>query len=257
MTTRDTTPPGAPIWVDIMTPDAEVTRSFYGDLFGWTAEKPDAGFGGYFNFTRDGVRVAGGMQNDGQSGATNAWTVYLATADARATIDKVEANGGQVTMPPMQVGDLGTMGALLDPGQAYVGIWQPGSHKGIQVFGEAGHPAWFELHTQAYDAVRPFYREVFGWDIHVVSDVPEFRYATFGQGEDQHAGIMDDSVFGDAAPPAHWSVYFGVTDTDKAVARVQELGGSIIRGADDSPYGRLAEVADPTGVQFRLVDGVE
>ena len=35
------------------------------------------------------------------------------------------------------------------------------------------------------------HREVFGWDTHAMSDTPEFRYTTLGEGESQLAGIMD------------------------------------------------------------------
>lgn len=47
--------------------------------------------------------------------------------------------------------------------------------------------------------------------------------------------------------------YFAVDDTDAAVATVQRLGGRVVQPAEDSPYGRLAEVADPTGALFKLV----
>ena len=56
------------------------TQEFYGRLFGWTVEDPGEEYGGYFNFLKDGVRVAGGMRNDGESGVPDLWSVYLATA---------------------------------------------------------------------------------------------------------------------------------------------------------------------------------
>ena len=97
-----------------------------------------------------------------------------------------------------------------------------------------------------------FYRDVFGWDTHVVSDTDDFRYTTLGEGEGQLAGIMDDSPHpGDV--PAHWAVYFAVSDADATIERIQELGGSVVQPAEDTPYGRLATVADPTGTQLRLV----
>jgi len=42
-------------------------------------------------------------------------------------------------------------------------------------------------------------------------------------------------------------------DADAAVARVESLGGSVVRAPEDTPYGRLATVADPAGAQFKLV----
>jgi predicted enzyme related to lactoylglutathione lyase len=52
MPTRDTAPIGAPCWVDLMTSDTERSRTFYCQLFGWTAEDPAEEFGGYFNWVR-------------------------------------------------------------------------------------------------------------------------------------------------------------------------------------------------------------
>ena len=153
----------------------------------------------------------------------------------------------------MVVGDLGTMAVVTDSGGAGIGLWQPGLHKGFGVFGEAGTPSWFELHTRDYPAAVGFYRDVFGWDTHVVSDSPEFRYTTMRDGEAWLAGIMDASGFLPEGAPASWSVYFGVADTDAALATVASLGGSVLMAAEDTPYGRLATAADPAGAQFKLV----
>ena len=153
----------------------------------------------------------------------------------------------------MDVMQLGTMALVTDAGGAAIGIWQPGLHRGFGVHGEPGAPTWFELFTRDYDASVEFYRQVFKWDAHVAGDTPEFRYTTLGEGESQLAGIMDASAFLPEGVPAHWSIYFGVEDADAALAKITELGGSIVRPAEDTPYGRLAEVADPTGARFKLI----
>ena len=253
MPIRDTAVVGAPSWVDLMTSDTERSRTFYCQLFGWTAEEPAEKFGGYFNFTKDGVRVAGCMVSWPGSEVPDVWSVYLATDDARKTADAAVANGGQVLVPAMDVADLGTMAVVSDVGGAGIGVWQPGLHQGLGVLGGSGAPSWFELHTRDYQAAVAFYREVFGWETHVVGDAPEFRYTTLKHGEDWLAGIMDASGFLPDGVPAHWSVYFGVTDTDAALARIVDLGGLIVMPAEDTPYGRLAAAADPTGAQFKLV----
>jgi predicted enzyme related to lactoylglutathione lyase len=255
MPKRDEAPIGAPCWVDLFTSDTDKIRAFYGELFGWTSEEAGEEYGGYINFSKDGVRVAGCMRNDGQSDTPDVWSIYLATDDAKATVDSAAANGGQVIVPAMDVGELGTMAVVTDAGQAAIGIWQPGLHKGFGVFGEAGTPAWFELHTRDYDASVKFYRDVFKWDTHVTGDTPEFRYTTLGEGDGQLAGIMDATAFLPEGVPAHWSIYFGAEDTDAALARIVDLGGAIVRPAEDTPYGRLAQAADPTGALFKLVAG--
>jgi hypothetical protein len=252
---RESAPLGAPCWIDLFSSDTDRSREFYGHLFGWTSESAGEEYGGYINFSKDGHQVAGCMRNDGSTGTPDVWSVYLAVADAEATVAAAAANGAQVIVPAMPVMALGSMAVLVDTGQAAVGIWQPGLHKGFALMAEAGAPSWFELHTRDYDAAVKFYRDVFNWDTHVMSDTPEFRYTTFGEGDAALAGIMDASAFLPEGVPANWQIYFGVDDTDAALAQIVALGGSILMGAADSPYGRLAQAADPTGAVFKIVAG--
>jgi hypothetical protein len=44
-----------------------------------------------------------------------------------------------------------------------------------------------------------------------------------------------------------------VADTDAALAKVTELGGTVLAPGIDTPYGRLAAAADPAGAPFKLV----
>jgi predicted enzyme related to lactoylglutathione lyase len=252
MPARESAPAGAPCWVDLMTSDPGRSREFYTQLFGWTAEEPNAQFGGYFNFAKDGVRVAGCMGSEPGSGMPDAWSVYLAVDDAAKTLEAAAGHGGQIVVPAMQVGDLGTMAVITDNGGAAIGLWQPGLHKGFGLLAEPGTPGWFELHTRDYPASVSFYRDVFGWDTQVAGDTPEFRYTVMVRGDEQLAGIMDASGFLAAGDPARWSVYFAVADTDATLATVTRLGGTVASPAQDTPYGRLAEAADPAGARFKL-----
>jgi uncharacterized protein len=243
---------GAPCWIDLYSSDTDKATAFYGGLFGWKAEPPQEEFGGYVAFTKDGKHVAGCMKNEGELGYPDAWGVHLMTDDAEKTAKETATHGGTVEMGPMVVGENGSSAMIKDPGGAIVGAWQPNQNKGFEVTGEPGTPAWFELHTRNYDKVVDFYREVFAWDAHVMSDTEEFRYTTLGEGDNALAGIMDDSLLpGD--DQSQWAVYFSVADADAAVARAVELGGTIVGAPEDTPYGRIAKVADSTGTVFRLV----
>lgn len=252
MPKRDEAPIGAPCWVDLMTSDPEKSRAFYGDLFGWTWEDPGPDYGGYFNFVKDGEMIAGGMRNPGDL-PFDVWSVYLAVKDARETTDAAVANGGTVMVPAMEVQALGTMGVVTDPSGATIGLWQPGEHRGMGIVREPGTPAWFELHTTDYPAAVSFYEKVFHWPLHTMGDTDEFRYTTYGDADNQEAGIMDASSFLPDGVPSHWSIYFAVDKTDAALARIVELGGQVVTKAEDTPYGRLATATDVTGAMFKLV----
>jgi len=254
MPKRDVTPNGAPIWIDLVSSDTAKSRAFYGELFGWEFGEAQEQFGGYTNATKDGLPIAGLMNKTPEMGEIpDLWSVYLCTDDIKQVADDVPTNGGTVSVPPMDVADLGTMAVLADAGGAMIGAWQPGEHKGFGLLEEPGTPSWFELHTRDYDASVRFYEKVFGWETFVVADAPEFRYTTRADGPGgMLAGVMDAAAFLPEGVPAHWSIYFEVDDVDAALARTVELGGSIIRPGEDTPYGRLAQAADSTGALFKL-----
>ena len=52
--------------------------------------------------------------------------------------------------------------------------------------------------------------------------------------------------------PSFWQVYITVDDVRATVTRVEELGGKILMGGEDTPYGTLATVTDPFGAVFAL-----
>lgn len=252
MPARTTTLSGAPCWIDLFSSDVPTAKEFYGGLFGWTAEDSGPEYGGYVTFSKNGAVVAGCMANDGAQGAPDMWTTYFAVDDVAATVAAAAEHGGEVYLEGMDVPQMGVMAMLGDPGGATLGLWKATGHAGFGIVDEPGAPAWFELHTRAYDESVAFYEHVLDWATDVASDEPTFRYTTLGKGDEQAAGIMDASGFLPEGMPARWSIYFGTDDVDASVARAIELGGSVVDAAEDTPYGRLATVADPTGTPLKL-----
>lgn len=250
-----TRPMGAPCWLSLGTSDAGRAREFYGGLFGWTAGEPAEQFGGYFMFMRDGVPVAGAMQVvPGMPGGDgpDAWVVYLSAADAKAVIDNGLARGGTLIEGPTEIADLGVEAVLTDSAGARVGAWQAKAFPGCTVFAEPGTPYYFELLTRDYATAVEYYTEVFGWRAEVASDTPEFRLTALRDGEQTIAGIMDGAGFLPPAQAPAWTVYIRVSDTDATLKRAAELGGTVTAPAYDTPYGRLAGIADPTGAGFKI-----
>ncbi|HWA65790.1 MAG TPA: VOC family protein [Mycobacteriales bacterium] len=244
---------GIPCWMDMMTSDEAKTREFYSELFGWTAAEGAPEFGGYFMFLRHDVPVAGAAPLQPGMEADETWKVYLAVEDARKTLAVATASGGAEVTPAMDIADLGTMAIISDAAGAKVGMWQAGTFAGITVRGEVGAQAWFELHTLAYDENVAFYRDVFGWDAHSMSDTEEFRYTTLGEGDGAVAGINDSAIHAGPDFRSEWGVYIAVDDTDATLAKAVALGGSQVQPPRDSPYGRLAEIADATGCRIKLM----
>ncbi len=253
MTIRSKAPAGAPCWADLWTSDVEESRRFYSRLFDWEAQEPDPTYGGYFMFTRQGSPIAGAMGSMGDQQADDTWKPYLCAEDMTASLEKVQAAGGQVIVPAMPVGELGVQAVVQDPTGAVVGLWQPGAFQGFAVLGEHGSPSWFELHTADHPRAVAFYRDVLDVELQPVADTDDFRYWTFRSPgtEDDAGGIMDSRAW--VAPgAAAWSIYWEVDDVDAALDRVKELGGTVVHGRDDTPWGPMAEATDPAGARFKL-----
>ena len=244
-------PPGAPCWVDIGVPDVAAAREFYGRVFGWSfAGGDDPQFGGYLTCEAGGGQAAGmGPQQDPSDRPR--WTTYFATADADATAAAVTGNGGSVVAGPFDVGPMGRMAIAVDPQGVPFGLWQAGMHLGTTVPGEHGAPVWTEAHLPDTEAGRDFYGAVFGWSFTPLPD--ETDYQMFGPGGPEGWGGIARTGDMPGADSPRWLTYFAVDDTDAAVTAVQAGEGAVLAPATDTPYGRLAVLADPWGAEFAVM----
>lgn len=253
---------GGPIWIGLTTHDVDGAIEFYTELFGWEFPEGNPEFGGYRVVLKNGLPVAGAMTSlSGPEGPTEEpqaptnWTVYLRTRDIAASTEAAAAHGATVLLPPMPVGDMGTMAVIADPAGAVVGLWQPGSFDGLEICATVGAPVWFESMSKDYDSAQVFYRDALSWDVHTMPDDGSgFRYLTHGTGETTAAGLCDaQGVIAEDAD-SYWRVYFGVADLDASIAQIKSLGGALLDGPADSPWGRLATVEDPQGASFQIME---
>jgi predicted enzyme related to lactoylglutathione lyase len=180
------------------------------------------------------------------------WATYVAVASADDAAEKVAAAGGQVLLPPMDVLDVGRMAVFVDPVGAVFSVWQAGTHPGAQLVNEPGTWSWCELLTTDVAASKAFYGAVFGWTSNTVA-AGDGEYTEWQIDGRSIAGMMQKPPTLPAEVPPHWAVYFAVTDTDAAVARVAELGGSVLMPPLDIEPGRFAVVADPYGAPFNVI----
>ncbi|WP_167103475.1 VOC family protein [Mycobacterium sp. DL592] len=254
-----TAPIGAPIWFDLMSSDPARAAEFYHQIFGWELEgPPQPEFGGYQNFTLHGKRVAGLSPHMEEAGPPNIWGIYLHTSDGNATVVAAEAAGGKVMVPPMPVGELGSMMVVVDPAGAVVGFWQPGTHPGFAEWGVHGAPYWFECQSKDYEASLQFYRSVLNTRIEEIGTggdpdaVGPDRYGQVFAGESAYSGIMDSVKLMPEEVPSFWQVYVHVDDVAATVKQTEALGGQLLMPVEDTPYGTLAAIKDPLGALICL-----
>jgi predicted enzyme related to lactoylglutathione lyase len=254
MSERESYEPGTPSWVDLSSPDVDASKQFYGALFGWEAQDagPQDETGGYAMFTLRGLNVAG-IGRIMMEGQPTVWSTYVSTDDADAAVARAIEAGGSAMVEPMPVMDAGRMAFLMHPAGGVVGLWEPARHTGAQLVNEPGAFTWNEFHARDVAGATAFYTAVFGWTADEL-DMGGSNYTMFTVGDARIAGLMGMMPGTPDEVPPNWLTYFAVADCDATVAKVTELGGSVMApGMDIEGIGRIAIVADPHGAVFGVV----
>ncbi|MGV9255600.1 VOC family protein [Streptomyces sp. NPDC003697] len=115
----------------------------------------------------------------------------------------------------------------------------------------SGAPCWVSLTSRDLEATEDFYRAVLGWQWRTARLGDRFRIA-LSDGTPV-AGIAAVASMWHMA--VAWTPYFAVPDADRAVARVQERGGTVAVGPLSFPPGRAALLADRDGATFGIWEG--
>lgn len=249
--------PGVFNWVDLMSPDVDAAKEFYGAVFGWEMKDQYDADGNriYVMCSLRGRTVAGiGGQTDQMQGAPPMWNSYVATDDIDTTTDLVEPAGGAVLMQPMDIFTSGRMAIYSAPDGAVISAWQPGDHIGAELVNEHGAWIWTELLTRDVAAAEPFYEQVFGWtyDEQDMGEGGTYHLATAD--DRQMAGIMQMPTDMPDEVPNHWVVYFATAEIQTTIDRCTDNGGQLVWGPEAMPdVGTMATIHDPQGGSFSLM----
>jgi uncharacterized protein len=243
---------GRPIWIDLTSSDPAASRDFYAKALGWQSEvTPDPQYGGYA-IARSGGKDVAGIGPKMMAEAPSTWSVYVGTDDVTGLAARVQAAGGTVVAPPMQVGDAGRMAIFADPAGAFFGAWEPGLMAGF-VPGAPNGFTWAELNARGFEQAARFYGNVFGWTARsfpVGEGGP--TYTQFLLWSDPVAGGLEMHPQSPAGVPSHWRVYFAVDDADATYQRAIAAGAKEMLAPQDFPGGRVAILTDPQGAAFTV-----
>lgn len=251
--------PGTPCWASLLVHELAESQEFYHELFGWEFSSGPRQPGPYVRATVEGHQVAGLGEITPGRRLRVAWLPYMASDDVDATADLIRERGGTVAVGPLDTEDAGRMAIAADTVGANFGVWRTAPHAGLRpaTAEVPGAPVWYELVTRDSSVAGHFYPGVFGYEARPSSEgedpVAPSDYLTLHLGGMPVAGIhgAGRELPRDRGP--YWKTYFAVADTDAAVRRVGQLGGKVVHEPNDSPYGRVATVADREEAQFSVI----
>ena len=120
---------------------------------------------------------------------------------------------------------------------------------------ETGAFIWYELMTPDADGAKAFYDAVVGWS--VGEGAAEFNgYRMINRSDGGFAGgvlPLTAEMHQHIGRPI-WLGYIYVPDVDRALNKIESLGGTALMPATDIPdVGRIAMVADPQGNPFYVM----
>jgi predicted enzyme related to lactoylglutathione lyase len=246
---------GSFLWYDLMTPDPEGAKAFYGKVMHWGTEVFEGGPKPYDMWTRDGRPIGGLMELPDEAAAAGApphWLAYIGTPDVDGTTERAAELGATVLVPPQEIPDVGRFSVISDPDGAVFATFCPdqeGSpHPGTPLEGDF---SWHELMTADFAKGFDFYSDLFGWSVVEDMDMGDYGiYRIYGGEGPPLGGIMTRPP---DMPVAAWLFYVSVGDLDAALDRVREGGGMVVNGPEDVPGGdRVAQCRDPQGAMFAL-----
>jgi uncharacterized protein len=251
------------IWYELLTSDADAAGQFYADVVGWISrpgDQPgmdyrffhsdpamgkDSGVGGYMTITP-------GMAT---GGARPGWISYVAVDDVDAACATAKANGGAVSMGPMDLEGVGRMAMIADPEGLPIYVMRGASDEPSHSFAKhaprVGHGAWNELASADQRAAWAYYGALFGWAKGGDMDMGPLGKYEFIDNQGMIGAIMPTMP---DLPEPGWTTYFRVPDIDRAAEAVTEGGGAILQPPIEIPGGDFSLVAaDPQGARFGLV----
>jgi hypothetical protein len=247
--------PGNFCWVELGTTNAAAVKPFYKELFGWDYVDGPGGPDMIYTMIKLNGKDVGGLYEMPADmlaqGIEAHWLSYVLVANVDDATAQAVSAGGVVMKEPFDVATAGRMSVLQDSTGAVFAIWQPKEHQGIGVRGDTGSLCWNELATRDTQKAADFYSTLFGWSREAFPGPVE--YTVFKNGDQGIAGMYKITSEMGTVPP-HWLVYFAVSDCDAVVQKATDLGGRVIKPAEDIPtIGRFAILGDPAAAVFAII----
>jgi len=234
---------GKVVWHDLVTPNLDGAKSFYGGLFGWTFDDASDDY----TVVKNGGRLIGGMAQLQSADYSSYWLPLMSVGDVDRAVDATVAAGGDRLVKSFNVPGRGRVGVLKDPRGAAFGVVKTTQGDPVDRIPAAGDWWWNEVWTDDVEASGGFYQETFGYDLKEET-VAGVEHALLTTGAVPRVGLVKKS---DPKIPNVWVAYVRVADVEATVSKARTLGGTVLLAPTaEVRNGTVAIIADPHGAGF-------
>jgi uncharacterized protein len=246
---------GKVVWADLVTPDLEGAKRFYGGLFGWTF-RGVPGDPNYVLALLDGEPVAGLFQKALPAGQSRqpVWLTFLAVRDVDAAQQGALQHGGKVLSKAHYYPRRGRQAVLADPDGAVFAVLAAEGGDPPDYLAAPGEWIWSSLLVADPEQETAFYKSLFGYDVYDLASEGDAQHYILSSDDYARAGLNALPADSMRRHP-HWLNFVRVTDAADTAKKAVALGGRmLVEPRVDRHGGHLAVVADPSGAPFGVME---
>lgn len=228
------------LWHDLVTPNLEVSKTFYGELFGWTFE--DQNFKGFsYTLIKSNTETIGGMIEI-SSAKSSVWitSMIVSPKEMRVKIKLALDAGCKLATNPLKIAGRGKQVIFESPqGEEFALITEtPASIN--------NDSDWMgiELWSDNPEKSAKLYENTFG--VTTAESLYEKKpYWIFKKGKNDVAGMIKNPI---TNQKSQWVPYLKNTNPSQITSNVEKLGGFVIvKPSENIRNGKLGIFQDPNG----------
>lgn len=246
----DTSRAAQNLWHDLITPDLEASKAFYGDLLGWTFS--DTNFKGllYTTIYNDGNVIGGMIEIKSAKNATWISALALDNASLSKRIKAVVASGAKAVLPPIKLPGRGKQVVFEGPsGEEFSLISDNEFTAQLDASSKNGNWIGMELWADNPAQASTFYDNAFAVST-TKSTYDNKPYWTFNAGDKIVAGMLQNPITNQGS---QWVPYIQQNDISAMLPALKKSGANILMNPNKNiRAGKIGIFQDPQGAIFAL-----
>lgn len=232
---------GEIVWYNLVTPNIEESKQFYGSIFDWTFQDIKLKGQKFVIIKHKGVSI--GSMLELPNADASIWLASVSVSNVKDIIIKYTDNGGRILIDPFNVSGTGDQVILEGPlGEKMAYINNPASPVSF-MDNEPNQWIWAELWSDNVDTSEAFYKKV--WNIETkASKVQDRPYWYFEKDNEKVAGMITNPVEG---ANTQWVPYLNIANIANLNTKLEALEANIMLAPQDTDNGSIIIFQDPYG----------
>ncbi len=238
------------LWHDLITPDIDASKSFYGNLFGWTFTDTNMKGLRYATIYNDGNVIGGMIEVKEAKSATWISALPLDNAKLNARIKSVVASGAKAVLAPIKLPGRGKQVVFQGPlGEEFSLISKNDYTEKMDRSSKKGNWIGMELWADNPAQASVFYNNAFAVSTTKTS-YDNKPYWTFDFEDQAVAGMLQNPVTNQGS---QWVPYIQFSDINEMLPSLKQSGADILLSPNkDIRDGKLGIFVDPQGAIFAV-----